>query len=114
MIFSMCGSRCIIMTDNNSRDLPELNTNVRVPARVLMRRVGEEQVLLNLEDETYYGLNPVGSRLIELAGGGTTLAQITDRLFAEFEVGRGQLEADVRRVAAELIAAGLIEPGTST
>ena len=55
------------MTDNNSRDLPELKASVRVPGRVLMRRVGEEHVLLNLEDETYYGLNPVGSRLIRLA-----------------------------------------------
>lgn len=102
------------MTDNNWRDLPELNTNVRVPERVLMRRVGEEQVLLNLEHETYYGLNPVGSRLIELAEGGATLAQITDRLLAEFAVGREQLELDVRRVAAELIAAGLIEAGPAT
>ncbi len=78
-----------------------------------MRRVGEEHVLLNLEDETYYGLNPVGSRLIELAENGATLAEIIDRLFAEFEVEREQLEMDVRRVAADLIAAGLIEEGTS-
>ena len=102
------------MTDSNPRDLPQLNASVRVPERVLMRRVGEEHVLLNLDDETYYGLNPVGSRMIELAESGTTLAQITDRLFAEFEVGREQLELDVRRLAAELIAAGLIEVRPST
>ncbi len=44
------------MTDNNSRDLLQLKASVRVPERVLMRHVGEEHVLLNLEDETYYGL----------------------------------------------------------
>ena len=97
------------MTDNDSRDLPQLKASVRVPERVLMRRVGDEHVLLNLEDEIYYGLNPVGSRLIELAENGATLAEIVDRLFAEFEVGREQLELDVRRLAADLIAAGLIE-----
>ena len=101
------------MTDNNSRDLPELKASVRVPGRVLMRRVGEEHVLMNLEDETYYGMNPVGSRLIELAETGATLEEIIYRLFAEFEVGREQLETDVRRIAAELMAAGLIELGTS-
>ena len=58
-------------------------------------------------------MNPVGSRLIELAENGATLEEIIDRLFAEFEVGREQLEMDVRRVAADLIAAGLIEEGTS-
>ncbi len=108
----MCGSGKIIMTDNNSGDLPQLNASVRVPERVLMRRVSDEHILLNLEDETYYGLNPVGSRLIELAENGATLEAIIDRLFAEFEVGREQLEIDVRRVAAELMAAGLIEVGS--
>lgn len=100
------------MTDNNSRNLPAPETRLRVAQRVLMRRVGEEHVLLNLDDETYYGLNPVGSRLIELAESGATLEEIIDRLFAEFEVERGQLEADARRLAAELIAAGLIEAET--
>lgn len=97
------------MTDRNSRDLPQLSASVRVPERVLMRRVGEEQVLLNLDDETYYGLNPVGSRLIELAQGGATLEGITERLLGEFEVERAQLELDVLRLAAELAGVGLIE-----
>ena len=97
------------MTDNNSRNPPGLEASVRVPEHVLMRRVGEEHVLLNLESETYYGLNPVGSRLIELAETGATLEEIIELLFAEFDVGRAQLELDVRRVAADLLAAGLIE-----
>ena len=101
------------MTDRNLVEPPPLNACVRVPERVLMRRVGEEQVLLNLEDETYYGLNPVGSRLIELAGDGATLEEIIDRLHGEFEVGREQLTQDVRRIATELIAAGLIELGAA-
>ena len=111
MIALMRGADDAIMTDNNSRDLPQLKASVRVPQRVLMRRVGEEHVLLNLDAETYYGLNPVGSRLIELAANGATLEEIVDRLLAEFEVERAQLETDVRRIAAELMAAGLIELG---
>ena len=99
------------MTDRNSHDLPRLDASVRVAEHVLMRRVGEEHVLLNLNNETYYGLNPLGSRTIELADGGATLEEIIDRLFAEYEVGRGQLEGDVRRIVAELIAAGLVETG---
>ena len=102
----------LIMTDNNSRNLPPLAARMRVPQHVLMRRVGEEQILLNLDDETYYGLNAVGSRLIELAESGATLEQIVDLLLTEFEVGRDRLEADVRGIAVELIAAGLIEERT--
>ena len=101
------------MTDKNSRDLPQLGTSVRVPERVLMRHVGEELVLLNLDEENYYGLNAVGARLMHLAQTGATLEGIVERMLQEFEVNREQLEADVRTVAAELIAAGLLEDGTT-
>ena len=101
------------MTDNNSGDLPQLKTSVRVPGRVLMRHVGDELVMLNLDEESYYGLNPVGARLMQLAETGATLEEIVERMLQEFEVKREQLEIDVRTVAADLIAAGLIEAGTA-
>lgn len=101
------------MTDKNSRDLPRLGTNVRVPERVLMRLVGEELVLLNLDEENYYGLNAVGARLMQFAETGATLEEIVERMLTEFEVKREQLELDVRTVAADLIAAGLLESGTT-
>ncbi len=97
------------MANGLARELPQLNTRVRVPERVLMRLVGEELVLLNLDAESYYGLNPVGARLMQLAEHTATLEEIVERMLAEFEVGRDQLQADVRSVAAELIAAGLLE-----
>jgi len=74
-----------------------------------MRRVGEELVMLNLERECYYGLDPVGARLMQIAESGATLGKISERLLEEFDVGREQVEADVRRIAAELMAAGLLE-----
>ena len=97
------------MTDNYSADLPQLTSRVRVPGHVLMRQVGEELVLLNLDKEGYYGLNPAGSRLMQFAETGATMQDIVERMLTEFEVGREQLEIDVRTVAAELIAAGLLE-----
>ena len=101
------------MTDNNSGNSPPLDTRVCVPERVLMRHVGDELVLLNLDEESYYGLNPVGARLMQLADTGATLEAIAARLLTEFDVGRERLEIDVRAVAAELIAAGLLEQGTA-
>lgn len=90
-------------------DLPPLNARIRVPESVLMRKVGDEMVMLNLADEKYYGLNEVGAFLMHHTEAGATLAEVTDRLLEEFEVGREQLEMDVRRVAAELLAVGLVE-----
>lgn len=96
------------MTGNVTRDLPPLQVMVRVPEHVLMRRLGDEMVMLHLDAESYYGLNEVGARLMQLAETGATLEMITEQLFSEFEVGREQLEHDVRTVAADLIAAGLL------
>lgn len=97
------------MAVDDSTALPSLLLRVRVPEQVLMRQVGEEMVMLNLERENYYGLNPVGARLMQIAESGATLEQISGRLLEEFDAGREQLEGDIRRIAAELMAAGLLE-----
>jgi|SRR6185295_17189377 len=86
-----------------------LNLRVRVPGQILMRQVGDELVMLNLERENYYGLDPVGTRLMQIAEAGATLEQIIERLLEEFDAAREQIEYDVRRLAAELMAAGLLE-----
>lgn len=97
------------MAVDDSTGLPPLQFRVRVPEQVLMRQVGEEMVMLNLERENYYGLNPVGARLMQIAESGATLEQISERLLEEFDAAREQVEGDVRSIAAELMAAGLLE-----
>lgn len=97
------------MTDKITRALPALAANIRVPDSVLMRVVGEDLVLLNMNAENYYGLNPVGARLMQLAEAGAVLEEIVVALLNEFDVERAQLEVDIRAVAADLIAAGLLE-----
>ena len=96
------------MEASESQSLPPSGARVRVPEHVLMRSLGDEMVMLNLDAESYYGLNEVGARLMQLAEAGATLEQIAEQLFGEFDVGQEQLEHDVRTVAAELIAAGLL------
>ena len=101
------------MTGNQSggesRNPPPLLTRIRVPERVLMRQVGEEMVMLNLDEENYYGLNAVGARLMQIAENGATLEHIVEQLLTEFDVARAQLEIDVRQISAELIAIGLLD-----
>jgi len=89
--------------------LPSLPLRVRAPEQVLMRQVGNEMVMLNLGSENYYGLNDVGAQLMRHAEGGAALHEIANRLLAEFDVSPEQLESDLCRVAAQLLAVGLIE-----
>ena len=43
-----------------------LNDSVRIPDQVASRKIGDETILLNLETGTYFGLDAVGSRFLEL------------------------------------------------
>ncbi|HEU5373511.1 MAG TPA: PqqD family protein [Gaiellaceae bacterium] len=84
------------------------DAGLRIPAHVLSRRAGDETVLLNLENEQYYGLDGVGTRLWELVEAGTTVAAAVANLGSEYSVERGVLEGDVKALIADLSQNGLI------
>ncbi len=87
-----------------------LTTRALPSPDVLFQNLGGEAVLLDLKTETYFGLNPVGTRMWELiTSGECSLGEAIDTLLGEFDVERERLEADLLRLAGELAAAGLIE-----
>ena len=85
-------------------------SKVTIPAQVMARTVGDETVILDLASGTYFGLDPIGARIWALMGEGRTLAEICATMLDEYEVEREQLEADVLRLAAELLERGLVVP----
>lgn len=70
--------------------------------------LGSEAVLLDPTSGTYFGLNEVAARILDLAQEETTVAAIVDRLLEEFEVERDRLEADVVAFVRDLEGRGLI------
>jgi hypothetical protein len=82
---------------------------VRVPEPVVSRKVGDETVILSLESGMYYGLDPVGSRFIELLETGASLGSVIDRMSGEYAVSDEQLEADLLKLSEEMLANGLLE-----
>ena len=79
-----------------------------VPDAVMVRTLGDESVLLNLETETYFGLNATGSRMWQLLTASTTVAEACEALAAEYDTGRGEIEADLTALADQLVAKGLL------
>jgi hypothetical protein len=71
-------------------------------------RVGEETVILHLENGTYYGLDPVGTRIWALIKDGLDGAAICARLESEFDVSPEVLRADVARFLDDLLAQNLL------
>lgn len=83
--------------------------NLKIPEQVVTRQIGDETVLLNLESGTYFGLDPVGSRFLELLQTEGALTAVIARMLEEFDVTEPQLEADLLRLADEMLASGLLE-----
>jgi hypothetical protein len=79
-----------------------------ISKEVLSQEVNGETVLLDLEGETYFGLNDVGTRIWQLLKSGQTVAQALSTLSDEYDVSREQLESDVSELLAKLTEAGLV------
>lgn len=66
--------------------------------------VGDETVILHLKSGTYFGLDPMGTRIWAMLRDGVPTADICKRLCEEFDVSRDVVEADARRFLGELKA----------
>jgi Coenzyme PQQ synthesis protein D (PqqD). len=86
----------------------KLSDKITIPTQVMARQVGEETVILDLANGTYFGLNPVGARIWQLMGEGKTLAEICETMLAEYDVSRENIERDVLKLAEDLSMKQLI------
>jgi len=88
-----------------------LNSPLIPSEQAIESSVGDETVLLNLENGTYYGLDPVGTRIWALLKEGKTPAEICPLLVAEYEVEPEVIENDLRRFLTDLKEHGIVIDG---
>ena len=86
-----------------------LTDSLSVPDGVLIREVADEAVLLNLNNEQYYGLDGVGLRMWQVLTAGGIIEQGIESLLTEYDVDRATLERDVLRLLDALADQGLVE-----
>jgi len=77
-------------------------------SEVLFQEVGGETVLLNLSNESYFGLDPVGTRVWQLLVKNPDLAAAFQTMLDEFEVDADKLENDLLMLVKRLAHAGLV------
>src|SRR5262245_35929201 len=82
---------------------------VSVKKDVLVRQVGGESVILNLNTEHYFGLDDVGTRILTALTSANSLEAAFEQVLAEYDVDAGTLRQDFDRLIQELVNHGLIE-----
>lgn len=94
----------------------KLQATVVIPDDVLFRELQGEAIILNLATGVYFGLDEIGSRIWAQLAAGSTLEQVVDVLWQEFDVDRASLEADVIDLVDTLAAKNLVAlaPGSPT
>jgi len=79
-----------------------------VPANVLIRFLDQEAVLLNLNTEKYFGLDPVGTRMWQLVTSAPTIDVAYFQLIEEYDVEPKTLRANLSDLLDHLAENGLI------
>lgn len=76
---------------------------------VLVRRVGEEAVLVHMGRNEIFALNPTGARLWELLSEGRSRSEAVDQLTTEFDASEATIEREADSFMALLEGEGLVE-----
>lgn len=87
---------------------PARDSVLSAAEHVLVRKAGEETVLLNLRTEHYYGLEGVGARFWALVEARTTFGDAVDVLRSEYDVAVDTLAADLVALSTDLRKNGLL------
>ena len=93
----------------SARPIPDLDSVLRLRGSVRYRLLDGEAVVVLQREAEVLGLNEVGSRLLTLLDGRTTLGGAIERLAAEYVVDRAILQREMLAFAADLIAHGVTE-----
>ena len=85
------------------------SSRIVIPEGVLVRKLQEESVLLNINTESYFGLDEVGTRMWTVLSEAESIAAGMERLLAEYDVDHEKLENDVDEFLTNLVDKKLIE-----
>ena len=112
MVQILCQPETMVNSESN---MPEAGTCIQLSSTVvcaeenLCCNLQGEAVVLNLKSGTYFGLNPLGTRIWELIGESAKVSDVHLQLLKEYEVNASQCEAELLSFLNELQANDLIK-----
>ena len=82
---------------------------VKIPDDVLISKLQEESVILNLDSERYYGLDDVGTRILSVLTTSESIEAAYETLRKEYNVDAHVLRQDLTALIENLSKQGLIK-----
>ncbi len=81
---------------------------VKIPDDVLISKLQEESVILNLASERYYGLDDVGTRILSVLTTSESIEAAYQTLLQEYDVDGHVLRQDLLEIVENLYKQGII------
>ena len=81
---------------------------VNVPDDVLISRLQEESVILNLDSERYFGLDDAGTRFLSVLTTSDSIEAAYKKLHVEYAVDGNVLRQDLLALVENLIEKGIL------
>jgi hypothetical protein len=97
----------IVTTDTNHETV--LSHRYRLSDQVVVDRLGESLVAVQLGTDKIFELNETATRLVELLEEGRTAAEAADVIAGEYEASLEDVRNDVLSTIATLVAESMIE-----
>jgi hypothetical protein len=85
-----------------------MTMRVTSPKHVLVRTFENESVLLNLDSESYHGLDDVGTRMWQALTSSENIEAAYQKLLADYEVDPVLLRQDLDDFVAKMVQRGLL------
>jgi len=85
------------------------NTKLTVPEDVLLKEIRGESVLLNLDKESYFGLDKVGTRMWTALSESESIKTAYDLLLDRYDVEAELLRRDLFDLVQTLVDHGLLQ-----
>jgi len=82
---------------------------VSVPKHILVRTFKNESVILNLETESYHGLDNVGTRMWEALTRSENIQAAYESLLSDYEVDPATLRQDLQDFINQMVTRGLVD-----
>jgi hypothetical protein len=82
---------------------------VRIPDDVLISRLQEESVILNLDSERYFGLDDVGTRVLSVLTNSDSIEAAYESLRTEYDVEGEVLRQDLLALVENLRQQGIVQ-----
>ena len=82
---------------------------LKIASDVIFQQLEGEAVLLNMQTATFFGLNPVGTRIWELLSQHGDLETVTTKFCEEYDVTEDQFLSHLSEFIDKLRCKGLVE-----